>query len=118
MYKEYGKKDQEDCLNQTRIKIQDKSQIGLPNDVFEQEFLKEILHSRSLIRLLVFLLQIKDQYISTIKNSLFEVSSKVVSTNVLNHMGEDEFNDLAGVQVAISLNPQDWKDPNLYLSKL
>ena len=98
------------------FKIQDKSQIGLPNDVFEQEFLKEILTLEEFNTFVSLPLQIKDQYISTIKNSLFKVSSKAVSTNVLNY-GEDEFNDLAGVQVAISLNPQDWKDPNLYLSK-
>jgi murein DD-endopeptidase MepM/ murein hydrolase activator NlpD len=56
-----------------------------------------------------------ESYINTVKNAWFGATAKV-SSSTLNY-GSEEFADLAGVQVGISLNPQDWKNPVKYLSE-
>lgn len=92
------------------------AQINIPNELIENYILKEldsveadIFHGLPQ--------KTKDLYVGTIKNSLFGLRAKNGSggSNILNY--GDEFQDRSGVQVSLSLNPEDWKDPPAYVKK-
>jgi hypothetical protein len=94
--------------------IEGKDHLDIPDDVV-YGWVREVLDPKEYQEFKGLPRKTVEAYINAVKNSWFGVTAKS-SSSYLNY-GEDEFQDLAGVQVGLSLNPADWKNPKEYVKK-
>src|SRR3989344_5515812 len=87
-----------------------KSQIDIPDEVLDY-WIKDILTKEELESLTT---KTYELYRDAVKKAFFNVEAEQKNGGLIN-FGTEEYQDLAGVNLTISANPADWKDPKEYL---